>query len=198
MDLIGPLPTTKLGHEWIVTRVDRTSKTIVVALVHSDRTSAEDIAALTFKEINCRFGLPLTLTMDIDVRFVGALWRALWRLCGIKLKFTSSYNPQSDPAERANRQVLEGLRAAVATVVQCDEWDLDLPHNTFGLNSHISAATGVSPFEFVHGISPRVPLMGLDTAVSEEQPQEAIELAQQMANRHLSAAEIAWQQGRCA
>jgi len=54
MDLIGPLPTTKLGHEWIVTWVDRTSKTIVAALAHSDRTSAEDTAALTFKEIGCR------------------------------------------------------------------------------------------------------------------------------------------------
>jgi hypothetical protein len=128
--------------------------------------------------------------MDNDVRFVGAVWRALWKLCGTKLKFTSSYNPHLDPAERANRQVLEGLRAAVATVVQYDEWDLALPHITFGLNSHISAATGVSPLEFAHGFSPRVPLtMGLDTAVSEEQPQEAIELAQQVANRHLAAAD---------
>jgi len=55
MDLIGPLPTTKLGHEWIVTWVDRPSKTIVAAPVHSDRTSSEDIADFTFKEINCRF-----------------------------------------------------------------------------------------------------------------------------------------------
>jgi len=128
--------------------------------------------------------------MHNDVRFVGAVWRALWKLCGAKLKFTSSYNPQSDPAERANQQVLEGLRAAVATVVQYDEWDLTLPHITFCLNSHISAATGVSPLEFAHGFPPRVPLtMGLDTAVSEEQPQEAIELAQQVANRHLAAAD---------
>jgi len=74
--------------------------------------------------------------------------------------------------------------------VQYDEWDLALPHITFGLNSHISAATGVSPFEFAHGFSPRVPLtIGLDTTVSEEQPQEAIELAQQVANRHLAAAD---------
>jgi hypothetical protein len=76
----------------------------------------------------------------------------------------------------------------VTTVVQYDEWDLALPHITFGLNSHISAATGVSPFEFAHGFSPRVPLtMGLDTTVSEEQPQEAIELAQQVATRRLAA-----------
>jgi len=124
--------------------------------------------------------------MDNYVRFVGAMWRAL----GTKLMFTSSYNPQSDPAERANQQVLEGLRAAVATLVQYDERDLALPHIIFGLNSHISAATGVSPFEFAHRFSPRVPLTtGLDTAVSEEQPQEAIELAQQVANQHLAAAD---------
>ena len=102
MHLIGPLPTTKLGHKWIVTWVDRTSKTSVVVPTHSARTSAEDVAALTFKEICCRFGLPLTLMMDNDVRFVGSMWRALWKLCGMKLKFTSNYNPQSDPAERAN------------------------------------------------------------------------------------------------
>jgi len=74
--------------------------------------------------------------------------------------------------------------------VQYDEWDLAFPHVIFGLNSHISTATGVSPFEFAHGFSPRVPLtMGLDDAVSEEQPQEAIDLAQQVANQHLSAAD---------
>jgi len=74
--------------------------------------------------------------------------------------------------------------------VQYDEWDLAFPYITFGLNSHISAATGVSPFEFAPGFSPRVPLtMELDTAVSEEQPQEAIDLAQQVANRHLAAAD---------
>ena len=53
------------------------------------------------------------------------------------MRFTSSYNPESDQAERANRQVLEALRAAVATVVQYDEWDEALPHVTFGLNTHV-------------------------------------------------------------
>ena len=31
MDMIGPFPTTKLGNNWIVTWVDRTTKTIVAA-----------------------------------------------------------------------------------------------------------------------------------------------------------------------
>jgi len=58
-----------------------------------------------------------------------------------------------------------------------DKWDLALPHITFG------AATWVISFKFAHGFSHRVPLtMGLDDSVSEEQPQEAINLAQQEAN----------------
>ena len=111
---------SKDGNEWIVTWVDRTSKKIVAAAAAHKHTSAKNLAKLTFKEICCRFGLPQNLTMDDDVRFVSSLWKSLWHICGTKLRFTSSYHPQTD-SERANRQVLEALRAAVTTVVQYDE-----------------------------------------------------------------------------
>ena len=126
--------------------------------------SSEALAIMTFREICCRFGLPLHLTIDKDVKFVSALWQSLWNFCGTKLRFTSSYNPQSDPAERANRQVLETLRTAVDTVVQYDEWDEALPHVTFGLNTHMSTATKVSPFELADGFPARVPFNGLGRA----------------------------------
>jgi len=141
MDLIGPMPRSKDGNEWIVTWVDRTSKTIVAAAAAHKNISAEDLAKLTFKEICCRFGPPQNLTTDNDVRFVSSLWKSLWLICGTKLRFTSSYHTQADPAERANRQVLEALRATLTTVVQYDEWDRALPHITFSLNNHVSVAT---------------------------------------------------------
>jgi len=75
MDLIGPLPTTKLGNNWIVTWVDRTTKTIVAAAAKAP-TSKETLARLTFREICCWFGLPLNLTMDNDVRFNNGLWKS--------------------------------------------------------------------------------------------------------------------------
>ena len=53
---------------------------------------------------------------------------------------------------------MEALRATVATVAQYDEWDLALPHITFGLNTHVSTTTKLSPFEFAHGFPARVPL----------------------------------------
>jgi len=192
MDMIGPLPTTKLGNNWIVTWVDRTTKTIVAAAAAAP-TSKETLARFTFREICCRFGLPLNLTMDTDVRFNNGLWTSLWKMCGSKLKFTSSYHPQADPAERANRQVMEALRAAVATVAQYDEWDLTLPHITFGLNTHFSTATKVSPFEFAHGFPARVPLtFGKPSA--QAPPGEVLDLgaaaiSNRMQMRHWAAAD---------
>jgi hypothetical protein len=190
MDLIGPLPATKSGHTWIVTWVDRTSKMIVAAAAKEGQMSSEALALMTFRKICCRFGLPLHLTIDNDVKFVSALWQSLWNLCGTKLRFTSSYNPQSDPAERANRQVLEALRAAVATVVQYDEWDEALPHVTFGLNTHMSTATKVSPFEFAHGFPARVPLtMGLAERQEFDDDTQAVSLIERMENRHKAASD---------
>jgi len=84
-------------------------------------------------------------------------------------------------------------RAAVATVVQYDEWDEVLSHVTFSLNTHVSSATKVSPFEFAHGFKSWVPLtLGLtvDTPTTDELGnKEAESLAQQIVNRHHAASD---------
>jgi len=73
MDLIGPSPPTKKGHKWIVTWVDCTSKMIVAAAAADRHMTSEKLVLLIFQEICCRFGLPLNLTMDDDVKFVSSL-----------------------------------------------------------------------------------------------------------------------------
>jgi len=207
MDLIGPMPRSKDGNEWIVTWVDRTSKTTVAAAAAHKHTSAEDLARLTFEEICCRFGLPQNLTMDNDVRFVSSLWKSLRHICGAKLRFTSSYHPQADPAERANPQVLEALRAAVATVVQYDEWDPALPHITFSLNNHVSTATRMSPFEFAHRFTARTPLtlglpddrplpVGMKTSKCRQDYDHAKDMALKVLHRHQAADHMAAAQVR--
>ena len=157
MDLIGPLPPSRSGNDLIVTWVDRTSKLIVARALKQGQSSAQHLAELTFEAICCRFGIPARLTHDNDVRFQ-SLWKELWRLLHTKISCTSSYNPQANPAERANRQVLEALRAAVASVTDFDQWDKALPHLCFGLNTQPSSVTQTSPFELAHGFPARVPL----------------------------------------
>eukprot|EP00802_Teleaulax_amphioxeia_P016739 Tamp_16865.p2 GENE.Tamp_16865~~Tamp_16865.p2 ORF type:complete len:103 (-),score=5.87 Tamp_16865:265-573(-) len=62
---------------------------------------------------------------------------------------------QANPAERANRQVLEALRTSVETVTAFEDWDLALPEICFGLNNSVASATGMSPFELAHGFEAR-------------------------------------------
>ena len=189
MDLIGPVSLSKAGNDLILTWVDKTSKMIAASPLSSKASSSKDLAALTWRHICCRFGLPLVLTHDNDVRF-GSLWKELWRLVGTKNSFTTAYNPQADPAERANRQVLEALRGAVATVTSYDEWDEALPHLCFGLNTHVSSATGVSPFELAHGFPARVPhTFGITSRLQPSSDMEADDFALRVRNRFRAAAD---------
>ncbi len=89
-----------MQHGWIELQE---SKTIVSRALKESASTSQDLARLTFEEVCCRFGIPERLTHDNDVRFK-TMWQELWRLIGIKLVFTSSYNPHSDPAERDNKQ----------------------------------------------------------------------------------------------
>ena len=189
MDLIGPLPKSRSGNDLIVTWVDRTSKLIVARALRQGNSSAKVLADLTFEAICCRFGLPARLTHDNDVRF-RSLWKELWKLLNTKISCTSAYNPQADPAERANRQVLEALRAAVSSVTDFDQWDQALPHLCFGLNTHPSSATHISPFELAHGFPARVPLT-LDLAAHAQLTGDrgAADYALAVHNRHRAAAD---------
>ena len=189
MDLIGPLPKSRSGNDLILTWVDRTSKLIVARALRQGNSSARVLADMTFEAICCRFGLPARLTHDNDVRF-RSLWKELWRLLNTKITCTSAYNPQADPAERANRQVLEALRASVASVTDFDQWDQALPHLCFGLNTHPSSATNTSPFELAHGFPARVPLtLDLTAHARLAGDRTAADYALVVHNRHRAAAD---------
>jgi len=88
---------------------------------------------------------------------------------------------------------MEALWAAVATVAQYDEWDLALPHITFGLNTHVSTITKVSPFEFAHGIPARV-LLTFGHPSAQAPPGEVLDMgvaaiSNRMKMRHWAAAD---------
>ena len=111
---------------------------------------------------------------------------------GTKITATAAWNPQADPAERANRQVQEALRAAVTTVGSYDEWDKALPHICFGLNTQVSSVTGISPFELLHGFAARTPIsLGSSSVNGGKQERAAYDMALENANRYKAAADRA-------
>ena len=158
MDFIGPLPKTQKGNNYILTFIDTFTNLLTAVPLKSDE--AESITARTtaehfVREVIRHRGLPDIIMSDRDSRFLSTFWQEVHSALRTKLKMTTSYNPRADPAERANRIILEALRTVVGA--HYDRWDEFLPLVEFGLNSAVSSRTGMSPFQLTYGWTPKPP-----------------------------------------
>ena len=118
---------------------------------------ASTVAKLFMDEIVCLHGLPKTIVSDRDVNFISYFWKTLWHMLGTKLKFSTTYHPQTDgQTEVVNRSLGNLLRCLVSKSVK--NWDLLLPKAEFAYNSSVNRIAGKSPFKVVHGYQSNKPL----------------------------------------
>ena len=79
----------------------------------------------------------------------------------------------------------------VATVTSYDEWDEALPHLCFGLKTHVSSVTGVSPFKLAHGFPDRVPhTFGVSSRLQSTSETGDDDFALRIQNRFRAAAHV--------
>uniref|UniRef100_A0A7N2LQA1 Uncharacterized protein n=1 Tax=Quercus lobata TaxID=97700 RepID=A0A7N2LQA1_QUELO len=150
------LPRTFRKHDSILVVVDRFSK-MAHFLPCSKTSDASKIAKLYFDEIVKLYGLPKAIVFDRNVRFMSYFWKTLWHLVGTKLKFSTAFHPQTDgQAEVVNRSLGNLLRCLVGEANP--NWDSILPVAQLAYNSSVNRSIGASPFEVVHGYTPRRPL----------------------------------------
>ncbi|KAH7624275.1 putative Transposon Tf2-6 polyprotein [Nannochloris sp. 'desiccata'] len=155
MDFIVKLPKTKEGFDAVMVVVDRFSKYVEFIPTFTTAT-AEETAFLFFKEILCRYGCPASIVSDRDSKFISSFWQSLWSSVGTRLKMSTSYHPQTDgQTERVNRVLEEMLRSFC--VLEPETWVNFLPQARFAYNTAVTNSTKMSPFEVVHGHSPRLP-----------------------------------------
>ncbi|GBG63035.1 hypothetical protein CBR_g34734 [Chara braunii] len=149
MDVTGPFPRDRLGHDGILTVVDRLSK-YARFLPCNYYSTAPELARLLHTGWICGHDVPEDIVSDRDTRFMSAFWTALMQKSGTTMKPSSARHPQTDgQTERAHQTAQMMLR----TLIRLDQkdWVDRLPDIEFAYNISVHPAIGVTPFELHHG-----------------------------------------------
>jgi transposase InsO family protein len=146
LDLVGPLPPSPGGHQYLFTIIDRTTRWLeAVPLRSMDTAACVDALLRTWV---ARFGVPSCITSDQGRQFTSAVWQRMCDKLGIEHITTTAYHPQSNGMiERAHRQIKDALRARLAGT----QWFDHLPWVLLGLRSSPKEDSGLSSAEMIFG-----------------------------------------------
>jgi len=157
IDFVGPLPTTRRNHKYILTARDAFTRWTEGVPV-SACTARAAVRALN-EHIFCRYGVPESLHSDQGTGFTAELFRDAAMELGIKHTVTPAYNPKSNPVERAHRDIGAALRAMIIeNNAKQTSWEELLPPILYAMNTTVSSVTGYTPFKLMFGRDPNTPL----------------------------------------
>ena len=142
IDIMGPLPQTDNGHEYLLVVGDYFTKW-AEAYPLQDHT-AQTVADVLVEQFVSRYGLFRTLHSDQGREFESQLIAELCRLLRVKKTRTVPYNPKSDGlVERSNRTLKQMLSILV------DEnqfnWDDHIPYILMAYRASVHESTKCTP-----------------------------------------------------
>lgn len=153
LDIVGPLPATQIGNEYIVTMQDLLTKYSVGVPIKV--ANAITIADAFMKQFICRFGAPRAILTDQGSPFMTSLFKYIARKFNIKQFRTTAYHPQSNGSlERSHHVLAEYLKQYVE---EDGTWDEFIELAMFSYNTSVHEGTKFSPHELVFGKIARVP-----------------------------------------
>ncbi|KAJ0726162.1 putative nucleotidyltransferase, Ribonuclease H [Helianthus annuus] len=113
MDFITKLPRTPRGHDMIWVIVDRLTKSAHFLPIR-EKDNTGKLAEIYLKEIVARHGVPISIILDRDGRFVSRIWQSFQEAFGSQLDLSMAFHPQTDGQSERTIQTLEDmLRACV-------------------------------------------------------------------------------------
>ncbi len=149
VDVLKISPTTDRGNKKVVVIGDAFTRFMWAFPVSEE--SMAIIARVLLDQLILRFGVPEKLLSDRGTSFTGNLIQSICTLTGMKKIFTTAYHPQTNGmVERFNKTLCRDLSAYVTLEV---DWDLYVSLACFRYNTSVNAATKVSPYKAMFGVS---------------------------------------------
>ena len=174
VDLIGPLPTTPRGHNYMATFVD--AFTLYTEVEPIPNKEMETVGFATYRYI-CRHGCPKRFLTDQGKEFVNGWFNSLEKHLGLEHLVASAHHHQSNGlVERVHRVFRDAMRAFFSKPTNFVNWDIVL----YGVASALNATDkrrlgGFTPFflkEGRHYVLPNLsmlPSADSDELVSQEE-----------------------------
>ena len=106
---------------------------------------ATQVVNLYFKEVVRLHGIPKSMALDRDIKFMRHFWITLWKKLGTNLKFSTSCQSQTNGQTKVTNRTLGALLRVLAKK-NVKGWDELLSHAEFAFNQTLTKATGLSPF----------------------------------------------------
>ena len=155
-DLLGPLPITAQGNQYIQVVTDAFSKwTGAFAVPNAESKTLCDVL---IKNVFTVHGVPEQILTDQGANFNSELARAIYEAFEVRKLSTTAYHPQCDgQTERFNHTLCDMLSSFVDRRT-FNDWDEYLPSLCFSYNTSVHSSTGVAPFFVLHGRDARLPV----------------------------------------
>ena len=157
IDLLGPLPRTESGNQWVLVVGDYCTKWME-AYPLPDAT-ASTVARKLVREFVCRFGVPQELHSDQGANFESEVFREMCQTLGVSKTRTTAYNPKSDGmVERFNKTLVNIVAVLINPQGKQMDWDEFLPFATFAYRCTPQDSTGESPNLMMLGREVSIPV----------------------------------------
>ena len=154
MDILGPLPKSAKGNQYILVITDRYTK--LARAIPLATTTAPVVAEAFLDYWVYPYGMPNYLLTDNGTQFVSKFFETICSYLGIKHLTTTAYHPECNgQAERYNRTLVERLRHYVSEHQK--QWDVYVPTLTYAYNLQTHRATNTTPFSTALSRHPPIP-----------------------------------------
>ena len=165
IDIVSLLPQGKGKVKFLLVAIDYFTKWVEVEAL---ATIIEvRIRNLMWKNIICRFGIPLTIILDNGRQFDSQGFRDFYSNLGIKNQFSSPGHPQANgQTEVTNRILLKIIKAKLDDAK--DAWLEELPNVLWAYRTTMRTSTGETPFRLTCGIEAVIPVEVGVTSIRQE------------------------------
>ena len=155
IDITGPHPRSRRGHEYILTIVDHFSKWAEALPIRNH--TAQTVSRVLFDNVFSRMGMPKRCLSDQGAEFESNMFQQLCARMGIDKVRTTPYHPSTNSVVERFHRTLNSMLAKVVSVNQKD-WCEHLPTVMAAYRASVHESTQFTPNRLIFGKENRMPV----------------------------------------